>query len=57
MTLDCNHDCAICPARVLYGGTPTSCLIMNKILLKVGYEIQTAQQLLRNAEKEGDKYD
>ena len=54
MTLDCNHDCTECPAHVLYGGTPTSCLIMNKILLKVGYEIQTAQQLLRNAEKEGD---
>ena len=54
MTLDCNHDCKNCPARVLYGGTPTSCLIMNKISIKIGYEIQAARQLLENAIKEGD---
>ena len=54
MTLDCNHDCTNCPAHVLYGGTPTSCLIMNKVLLKLGYDIETAQQKLRNTQKQGD---
>jgi hypothetical protein len=55
MTLDCNHDCVGCPAHLLYGGSPTSCLIMNKVLLKIDCDIRISKQLLKNAEKEGDK--
>lgn len=56
MTLDCNHDCTKCPAYVPYGGQ-TSCRIINKVLIKAGYDIEIAQQLLKNAVKEGERND
>ena len=53
--IDCNHDCSNCPAHVLYGGNPTSCIIMNKILSRLEWDKLTSRELYNNAIKEGEK--